>query len=87
MKTAKDLFKDERDKWLENARTTAFKLLKRSERITIEDVLKVCPRPQYVHPNTTGKVFIEKEFVAVGWRPSQRPLMNGRQVRVWTLRK
>ena len=84
-KTVPDLFQNERDKWLEETRAVARKLLKRKFSITIEDVLEKCPRPQYVHPNTTGRVFLGTDFKAIGWQPSMRPSMNGRQVRRWTL--
>lgn len=84
MVTVKDLFKKEREAWLEEARTTAKKLLEDKSLITIEDVLKECPRPEYIHRNTTGKVF-NSDFKPVGWRKSKRPVMNGRFVRVWRL--
>lgn len=88
MKTVKDLFKGERSAWLENARAAAVKLAKEKPSITIEDVLKVCERPQYVHRNTTGLVFANnKNFKHVGWAPSTRPEMNGRYVRRWMLKK
>ena len=74
----KDLFKKEREAWIENARVTARKLLDNKSLITIEDVLKECPRPPYLHRNTTGSVFRCDDFVAVGWRKSERPLMNAR---------
>lgn len=82
----KDLFKKEREAWIENARVTARKLLDNKSLITIEDVLKECPRPPYLHRNTTGSVFRCDDFVAVGWRKSERPLMTGRFVRVWRMR-
>ena len=82
----KDLFKKEREAWVENARVTARKLLDYKSLITIEDVLKEGPRPPYLHRNTTGSVFRCDDFVAVGWRKSERPLMNGRFVRVWRMR-
>lgn len=82
----KDLFKREREAWIENARVTARKLLDNKSLITIEDVLKECPRPPYLHRNTTGSIFRRDDFVAVGWRKSERPLMNGRFVRVWRMR-
>ena len=85
--TVRDLFNKEREAWLNNARKAAKKLLKTRSVITIEDVLSECPRPQFVHRNTTGRVFNDLDFVAVGWRHSSRPLMKGRQVREWTLRK
>ena len=87
MKNVRDLFKSERELWLEKARDAAVQLLNERPIITIEDVLKVCSRPDYVHPNTTGRVFNDKKiFRAVGWRPSARTEMNGRQVRTWMLR-
>lgn len=64
----KDLFKKEREAWIENARVTARKLLDNKSLITIEDVLKECPRPPYLHRNTTGSIFRCDDFVAVGWR-------------------
>lgn len=79
------LFQREKEAWLERARKEARKQLRRKPTITIEDVLKKCPRPEYIHRNTTGSVFQDVAFVATGWRPSKRPLMNGRQVRVWAL--
>lgn len=86
MVTFKDLFKKEREAWLEEARVTAKKLLEDKSLITIEDVLKECPRPEYIHRNTTGNIFRCDDFVPVGWRKSERPLMNGRFVRVWRMR-
>lgn len=80
----KDLFQRERESWLEGARATAIKLLKKQRTITIEDVLKKHPRPDYVHRNTVGNVFTTADFRPCGWTPSKRPAMNGRQVRVWT---
>lgn len=85
MVTVKDLFKKEREAWLESARLAAKELLEDKPLITIEDVLKVCPRPEYIHRNTTGKVF-NNDFQPVGWRKSKRPIMNGRFVRIWRLR-
>lgn len=86
MVTVKDLFKKEREAWLEEARVTAKKLLEDKSLITIEDVLKECPRPEYIHRNTTGNIFRCDDFAPVGWRKSKRPLMNGRFVRVWRMR-
>lgn len=81
-----DLLQKERDNWLDEARAAAKRLLKKRAYVTIEDVLKICPRPTYIHRNTTGNVFRDDDFTAFGWAPSKRPLMNGRQVRLWRLR-
>jgi hypothetical protein len=87
MSSVKDLFQKERDAWLDLARSEARKLLRYRDRITIEDVLEKAPRPEYIHPNTTGNVFRVDDFKPVGWLASRRVSMNGRPVRVWTLVK
>lgn len=85
MSDIQDLFKKEKEAWLDTARATAKNLLRNRLRITVEDVLERCPRPDYVHRNVTGHIFQDKDFKAIGWRPSRRPAMNGRQVREWAL--
>ncbi len=85
MSDVQDLFKKQKQAWLESARSTAKKLLRNRLSITVEDVLERCPRPSYIHRNTTGMIFHDKDFKAVGWMSSRRPAMNGRPVRVWRL--
>lgn len=85
MTDMQDLFKREREDWLWDARKAAKELLSRQTTITIEDVLKVCPRPSYLHRNVTGSVFKDEAFKPVGFRKSLRPISNSRVVRVWTL--
>lgn len=84
-KTMQDVFKAERQAWLDSARATARGLLLDMPLVTIEDVLKECPRPTFLHRNITGQVFKSPDFRCVGWRKSSRPLMNGRHVRLWRL--
>ncbi len=81
------LFKKARQEWMEQCRVTARHLLRRRRYITIEDVLKECPRPKWVHRNTTGFVFRTSDFRPAGSLPSVRPEMNGRYVKVWALAK
>lgn len=84
METVQDMFRKTREEWLEDARATARKLLKFRNSITIEDVLVACPRPTFIHPNTTGKVF-NKEFKSVGITYSKRRSSHGRLIRRWQL--
>ncbi len=86
MRTIQDVFKSERQAWLDDARAEARRQLKRKPIITIEEVLANCPRPQFLHKNATGNVFKHEDFIPVGWRKSQRPAMNGRYVRTWRLK-
>jgi len=80
-----DLFNKGKEDWLEKARHTAKKLLAGRYSITIEDVLEICPRPDYLHRNTIGKVFND-EFVPVGFEKSRRAISKGRWIRKWRLR-
>lgn len=85
-KTMADLFKQQRSEWLDSARATAKKLLRGKYFITIEDVLAINPRPQFVHRNTTGLVFNHSDFVNFGMARSTRPAMNGRMIMRWRIR-
>jgi len=84
-KTVPDLFRKEREEWLIDCRREAKKLLKHRSYITIEDVLRACPRPQYIKPNTVGQVFKDPAFKSVGFSRSVRPVSNGRYVQRWAL--
>lgn len=85
-KTAQDLFRSEREDWLDKARATARKLLMTYPTITIDDVTRICPRPQYVNQNTVGRVFKHPDFQSAGrHQKSVRPLSKGRWNMVWRL--
>lgn len=85
MSSMQDLFRKEREAWLDQARATARKLLVYRYDITIEDVLAECPRPDHVHRNTTGKVFSHPDFMPCGFDVSRRTVSRGRWIRRWTL--
>lgn len=80
-----DLFQKSREQWLEEARVAARKLLGLRDSVTIEDVLELCPRPTYLHRNTTGKVFNE-DFIPIGFAKSKRSISKGRWIRQWRLK-
>lgn len=86
MSDIQNLFGQSREDWLDSCRDTARKLLRTRLTITIEDVLEVCPRPNYLHRNTTGKVFQDKDFKAVGFRAARKASSHGRTIRVWGLK-
>lgn len=79
-----DLFRKSKQEWLDEARAAARRLLMSRYSITIEDVLEVCPRPTYLHRNTTGSVFNDNDFTPVSYAPSRRTVSHGRTVRTWT---
>lgn len=83
--TVQDLFRSEREVWLDEARATARRLLVSRPTITIEDVLLECPRPQHVHRNTAGQVFKHEDFTACGFAKSRRTISKGRWIMRWQL--
>lgn len=85
MKTMNDLFKQEKERWLEGARAVARELLMKNNSVTIVDVLNKYPRPQWVHQNTTGQVFKHPDFRACGTEKSNSPKAKGRIICRWTL--
>lgn len=84
-KTANDLFAQERQVWVDDARAVARKLLMERTYITINDVLKKCPRPTYLHRNTNGQVFRHKDFKTYGFEKSKAKLAKGRIICQWQL--
>jgi hypothetical protein len=82
--TINGLFTEQKQAWLEEARYTARKLLETRESVTIEDVLKECPRPSYLHRNVCGSVF-DSDFKSVGFTKSKRPVSKGRWIQQWVL--
>lgn len=80
-----DLFARERQDWIEDCRSAARKLLTVRESVTIEDVLKICPRPKYIHKNVTGSVFKDTGFVMCGWTKAMKASSNGRWIMKWKL--
>lgn len=85
VKTAQDLFKREREAWLQDCRATARKLLQRKSEITINDVLAECPRPTYIHENATGSVFKDNDFRLVRYTKSHSRTAHRRVIGVWGL--
>lgn len=83
--TMQDLFKTEREQWIDDARSAARRLLIYRDTITIEDVLAICPRPTYVHRNVSGQLFKHEDFKAKGFTKSRRAVSKGRWIMTWQL--
>lgn len=43
----------------------------------------ICPES----PNAWGAIFHHKRLLKVGYRPASTPSCNGREIKVWTIRK
>lgn len=71
--------------WLDKARATARYLAISDGECTIDDVLKLCPRPPYVAPNATGSVFKGKGWIKLGGVPTAKITGHGREIKRWAL--
>lgn len=80
-----DIFKEEKERWLTEARQTARELLRDKESVTIDDVIDLCPRPKYLHRNTNGAVF-NRDFESVGFTKAVHPAAKGRWIQMWKLK-
>lgn len=85
MRNIQDVFKSEREVWLDEARAAARRLLTRRHYITINDVLAETPRPSYLSKNITGAVFKNGDFKVYGFEKSKSKKARGRIICQWCL--
>lgn len=71
--------------WVDEARKTAKELAVKQGIVSIDEVLSICPRPENVHPNSTGAIFREKIWVKVGFKQSEKPSAHARVVGIYKL--
>lgn len=83
--TVQDMFGLTRQGWLLECRKTAKLLLRHMDSITVEDILVLVPRPEFIHRNSTGSIF-DGQFKQVGWTQSKRPQSKGRYIMQWRLK-
>jgi len=80
-----NIFYQAEQQWLERTRKVAKDLLTRHQTITVEDVLRECPRPYGVSRKANSKIFQHDVFRAVGYTRATTPQSNGHVLRVWSL--
>lgn len=74
------------DNWLAKAQATAQLIAATNGECTIDDVLKVCPRPDHISPNATGSVFSGKKWKIVGRTNTTKISGHSREIRIWALK-
>lgn len=80
-----NIFHEAEQQWLIRARRTAKELLTRHQTITVEDVLKKCPRPYGVSKKANSKIFKNDIFRPVGYTRATTEQSNGHVIRLWSL--
>ena len=87
MQTVTDLFQISKKEWVFDARQTMRCLLHDGKPyVTSDDVWRSCPLPDYLHKNTVGSIFNQREFKHVGYTKSTRAAANGRVIQKWALK-
>lgn len=71
------------DSWIESARKIAIFLANKYGEVTINDVYKILPRPENMHPNASGPVMRCKELRQIGFRQSEKTTRRCGTVRVY----
>ena len=73
------------DDWLAKAKHVAEQLAAQNGEVTSDDVLRKCPRPESVNPNTTGNIFKGKKWKCVGFTNSEKISRHAGIIRRWIL--
>lgn len=74
------------DTWVQRARAIAIMFAAKNGEVTINDVLKMLPRPESVHPNACGAVMKCKELVLTSYTKSDKVSSHARRIGVYSLR-
>ena len=80
--TVQERFSFDKDDWLAQCRETATRLLRQQDTVTVEDILLLCPKPEYLHRNTIGSIF-NSNFIPVDFVKAKHKAAKGRWIRTW----
>jgi hypothetical protein len=73
------------DQWVQKARAIAEMLAAKNGEVTMDEILKVLPRPPDVHPNSCGAVFRGKRWKQIGTKQSEQVSRHAGIIRIWKL--
>ena len=74
------------DTWLLKAQATAQLLAAKFGETDSDEVQKICPRPDSVHPNATGSIFSGNKWMCVGRKKTAKVSGHAREIKIWALR-
>lgn len=81
-----DLAAQGAEDWLTKARSVAEMLAVAHGETNAAQVLKHCPRPEWISPNSTGSIFRGKQWALLGYMPTDKISGRGRMIGRWTLK-
>ena len=73
------------DEWLTKARLAAERIATDRREVTIDDVLRICPRPSHISANATGSVFKGKKWKCIGFAQSEQVQRHASVIRRWVV--
>ena len=71
--------------WVQRAREIGLRLAAHNGEVTIEDVLKIIPRPEHVHPNAVGCVLRHKRLKLIGYTSASKASSHARKIGIYSL--
>lgn len=81
------LFEVRESDFLQQCRTLAVEIARRTGRVSINEIRAQVDCPTGVHPSVFGAVFRDRRFVAVDYTEATHPEAHARAVRVYALRE
>lgn len=75
------------DDYITKARAVAEILAAKQGSVTINDVLKICPRPENVHPNAIGAIMRSKHLKLISFVHSDKISAHARRIGVYEYTK
>lgn len=71
--------------WVSKARSLALLLAAQNAEVTIEDVLRIYPRPSYINQNACGCIMRNKRLKLIRYTTALKSTSNGRKIGVYSL--
>lgn len=69
--------------WVGKARYFAIQHARLHGTVTSDDIHRICPMPDSVHPNSMGAIWRTKELVCVGYTVTQRKSGHARRIGIY----
>lgn len=80
-----DIVESNNLEWVEKARRVGLQIARTFGRVSIEDVLKICPRPDSVSQNAVGSVLRGNNLRLVGYKVALKKSSHGRKIGIYEL--
>lgn len=71
--------------WTSKARSVALMLASKNGEVNINDVLRICPRPNHININATGSVMRDKRLKLIGYTTSLKRSSHARKIGVYSI--